>query len=222
MTVDRVVNVCFHVVGTPARELEPGEEPYWVSADLFSRILDEVATWPSVRISFDDSNASDAEIALPALAERGLTAQFYVLAGRFGQPGSLAPNDVRELAARGMTIGSHGMAHRPWTGLDQAAREAELVVARQQIEEAAGQPVTEAACPLGRYDRRLLADLRTLGYRRVYTSDRGQARPGSWLQPRFSVRQGDTPEGMRTTMLARPSLPAQAERAAKSLIKRLR
>lgn len=222
MAAGKVVNVCFHGVGSPARELEPGEGPYWVTADLFSRVLDEVATWPSVRISFDDSNASDIEIALPALAERGLTAQFYVLAGRFGQRGSLDRDDVRELAGRGMTIGSHGMVHRPWTALDQAAREAELVVARQQIEEAAGKPVTEAACPLGRYDRHLLADLRKLGYQRVYTSDRGQARPDSWLQPRFSVRQGDTPEGMRATMLAPPGLAAQARLAAKGLVKRVR
>ena len=47
-----------------------------------------------MRISFDDGNASDLEIGLPALLERGLTATFFVLAGRLGRPGSLDADEV--------------------------------------------------------------------------------------------------------------------------------
>src|SRR5687768_1699714 len=108
---DSIVNVCFHGIGTPARELEPGEDRYWIPVDVYHRVLDDVATWPSVRISFDDGNASDVEIGLPALLERGLTADFFVLAGRLGAAGSLDEAAVKELAAAGMTIGTHGMRH---------------------------------------------------------------------------------------------------------------
>ena len=113
-----VVNLCFHGIGTPARDTEPGEDAYWISTDLYRRVLDVVAEDPHVRISFDDGNASDVEIGLPGLVERGLTATFFVLAGRLDQPGSLAVDDVRALATAGMRIGSHGMDHRPWRGLD--------------------------------------------------------------------------------------------------------
>ena len=82
MASDHVLNILFHGVGKPARELEPGEDVYWVTEDRFRSILDEISGWPEVRISFDDSNSSDLEIALPALIERGLTADFFVLAGR--------------------------------------------------------------------------------------------------------------------------------------------
>jgi len=174
-----VLNVCFHGVGTPARELEPGEAPYWVSEDSFHAILDELASWPSVRISFDDGNASDVQIGLPALVERGLRADFFVLAGRLGTAGSLDRDAVRELRENGMTIGSHGMAHRSWRAMAPSTRDAELVAARARLAEAAGAPVDAAACPLGRYDRRLLADLRRLGYHRVFTSDRRPARSGA-------------------------------------------
>src|SRR5215510_10937302 len=109
MTDDRVINILFHGVGTPQRELEPDEEHYWVSEDRFRSILDELAVISGVRISFDDGNASDAEIALPALLERGLRADFFVLAGRLGATGSLDDDDVRQLARHGMNIGSHGM-----------------------------------------------------------------------------------------------------------------
>ena len=31
-----IVNVCFHGIGTPDRELEPGEDKYWISTELFA------------------------------------------------------------------------------------------------------------------------------------------------------------------------------------------
>ena len=217
-----LVNVCFHGIGIPQRELEPGEQPYWVGQRQFLDILDDLMVWPSVRISFDDGNASDAEIALPALAERGLRADFFVLAGRLDTPGSLGEDDVRELQKQGMGIGTHGMAHRSWRGMDLATREQELVVARQRLAEVAGTPVDTAACPLGRYDRRVLADLRRLGYTRVYTSDRRAARPDAWLQPRHSARSGDTVESLRAAALRPPALASRVRGAAVGLAKRLR
>lgn len=217
-----VINVCFHGVGEPGRALEPGEGGYWVDPDRFRRILDEVATWPATRLSFDDGNASDLEYALPALVERSLTADFFVLAGRFGAPGSLGEAGVRELRAAGMRIGTHGMAHRSWRGLDPGAQREEFEVARERIAAAVGEPVDTAACPLGQYDRRVLGSLRRLGYTRVFTSDRRRARAGAWLQPRHSVRRHDTPESLRATVLARPALHHQARSAAAGIVKRLR
>src|SRR3712207_5181342 len=97
---ETVINVCFHGIGTPRRELEPGEAPYWIGVDTYHRVLDDLASWPlPVRISFDDGNASDVEIGLPGLLSRGLTADFFVLAGRLGQTGSLDEPAVKELVA---------------------------------------------------------------------------------------------------------------------------
>jgi peptidoglycan/xylan/chitin deacetylase (PgdA/CDA1 family) len=217
-----VLNICFHGVGTPRRDLEPGEDSYWVRADRFRQILDEIASWPSARISFDDGNASDLEAGLPALKERGLTAQFFVLAGRLAAPGSLTPAAVGELAGAGMTVGTHGMTHRSWRGMDPGTQRAELVEARQRIEEASGCAVTEAACPMGRYDRRLLSELRHLGYQRVYTSDRRPARRDGWLQPRFSVHSDDTAESLRASVMSRPDPARRARQTMAGLVKRLR
>lgn len=218
----RLVNICFHGIGTPRRGLEPGEERYWTGVDAFHAILDAVAGRPEVRLSFDDGNVSDLEIGLPGLLERGLGATFFVLAGRLGLPGSLDAAQVRELQSQGMRIGSHGMDHVPWRGLDDTARRRELVDARDRLENELGAPVDEAALPLGRYDRALLGHLRRLGYRTVYTSDRRSARSGRWLQPRFSVRAGDTADSVRRTMLM-PAPPARrAKLGAVGLVKRLR
>jgi peptidoglycan/xylan/chitin deacetylase (PgdA/CDA1 family) len=222
MTTGSVVNVCFHGIGEPRRELEPGEDVYWVGVEQFHRILDEVAGWPEVRISFDDANASDAEIGLLALRQRGLSADFFLVAGRLGQPGSLGTDDVRRLHHAGMGIGTHGMRHRSWRRLDPADVHEELVDARDRLAEVVGRPVDTAALPLGQYDRQVLAALRRHGYRRVFTSDRRNARRDAWLQPRYSVRRGDTPESLRAQVLAAARLAPLVRSAAVGAVKRWR
>lgn len=220
----RVVNLCFHGIGTPRRTLEPGEERYWISESEFLRILDEVAGEPAgrVRLSFDDANASDAHTALPALLERALGATFHLLSARIDQPGSLSADEARALAAAGMTIGNHGMDHVPWRGLDAAARHRELVEARHLLSATTGVAIREAALPLGRYDRRTLASLRAAGYDSVGTSDKGWAREGAWLQPRHSVTAADTVASVRA-VLDSPGTPlVRARRGVVGVLKRWR
>ncbi|MCP3423018.1 polysaccharide deacetylase family protein [Nocardioides pinisoli] len=219
---DERVNVCFHGIGSPQRPLEPGEARYWITVDTFHEVLDLLADRPQVRISFDDGNASDVEIGMPALVARGLSATFFPLAGRLDAPGSLSTSDLRDLASAGMTVGTHGMDHVPWRGLDPASRHRELVTARDRLGEAVGMPVDEAALPLGRYDRQLLNHLRRLGYTRVHTSDRHRARPGSWLQARYSIRSEDTAASFGDTVLSSPSAGRRVERLLAGTVKRLR
>jgi peptidoglycan/xylan/chitin deacetylase (PgdA/CDA1 family) len=155
----------------------------------------------NVRLSFDDGNASDAAIALPALQERGLTADFFPLADRLGTPGNLDDDTLQALATAGMTIGTHGAAHRPWTKVAASEQDRELQDARTRISEAIGRPVETAACPFGAYDRKVLQALRAAGYTTVFTSDARPAHSGKWLQPRYSVEADDTPESVRARML---------------------
>ena len=188
---ERSINLTFHGIGEPPRPLDPGEASVWVSLETFFAVLDRVAERADVGISFDDGNVSDIEQALPGLHERGLRGTFFVVAGRLGTPHFLDEDNVRSLVAAGMEIGCHGMRHRPWRGLDGSALHEELVEAKAILENVAGHPVTRAACPFGSYDRRVLGTLRRSGYHHVYTSDRGMARSGSFVQARNSVGPGD-------------------------------
>jgi len=215
-------NICFHGIGTPNRELEPGERPYWITTDQFDGILDYVATKPGVRLSFDDGNASDAEIALPALAERGLKGTFFPVAARIGKTGSIDRDGLRALVRHGMEIGSHGMHHQSWRRLTDAELDEELVAARRLIGEASGVSVETAACPLGEYDRRVLTRLRRLGYSQVFTSDRCSARPTSWLQPRYSVTEDDSPATIRAAVEQRTGTAEAAVSFGKRVVKRWR
>lgn len=216
-----VHHVCFHGIGTPGRTVDADEARYWVSRDSFLRLLDAIASRPGTAISFDDGNASDVEVGLPALLDRGLTATFFVLAGRLDRPGSLSTADVAGLPGAGMRVGSHGMDHVSWRGMPAGVRHRELVEARAVIAEVTGRPVTEAALPRGQYDRTTLSSLRRLGYARVHTSDRRPATAGGWLQHRFSAVHDDTPETLLDA-LRRPSAARRAALGAKGLVKRWR
>lgn len=201
--------------------LEPDEDHYWITVDLFLRVLDEVAGRSDVKISFDDGNESDADIAVPALRERGLTAQFFPLAGRLTRTGSLNREHLRSLRAEGMAIGSHGMHHVSWRQLSPEDRYVELIAARNALVEASEGPINEAALPLGRYDRSVLGALRRLGYEKAFSSDRARAWSEAWLQPRYSVKSEDTVDTVRT-ILARPSARELLTSRTRIFIKRFR
>lgn len=216
-----VVHVCFHGIGPPGSGVPAADEGYFVPEDLFLAALDLIGAEQAgpVQLSFDDGYASDVEIALPALAERGLSARFFPVAGHLGRPGYLDASGVRELAAAAMIIGSHGMRHRSWRGLETRERQEELVEAREVLQAATGLPVESAACPFGAYDRRILASLREHGYAPVFTSDQRPARAGAWLQPRYTVRCTDTLASIRDGILRGPRFTQRARAAAAARVK---
>ena len=158
----------------------------------------------------------------PGIRDRGLTATFFVIAGRLGVPRFLDEAGVRALAAAGMEIGCHGMHHRRWRGLDQSALHEELVEAKAILEQTVEKAVTQAACPFGSYDRRVLRALRRCGYRHVFTSDGGLARPGDFLQARNSVGPHDAPGLLEQVSARDAGLSSAARRRAKLAIKRWR
>jgi len=214
-----LLHICFHGIGTPRPGVRAADEGYFVGKDLFLAVLDEVLDMRHVELSFDDGYASDVETALPAVTERGLSARFFPVAGHLGRPGYLDAGAVRELASAGMTVGSHGMRHRSWRRMGPREQREELVEARRVLEAAVGAPINSAACPLGAYDRRVLASLREHGYVTVFTSDRRRGCAGAWLQPRYSVRRDDTIHTVRGGILTRPRFAERIRAAAAARVK---
>jgi peptidoglycan/xylan/chitin deacetylase (PgdA/CDA1 family) len=210
-------NLCFHGIGTPHRELEAGEDEFWLEVDQFEQMLATIKRHPFINITIDDGNASDFTHALPALLDHGLTATFFIIAERIDAAGALSSSAIRELVRSGMRIGTHGLAHRPWRTVRGRRLEAEMRAARI-IADVAGAPVREAACPFGSYDRRVLGELRRHGFSRVYSVDLGRAPHAAWLQPRYTVRKDDTPADLERLAYPRHNW----HYTARTLVKRLR
>jgi len=188
MRASHLLTFNLHGLGEPPRFVAPDEIQFWLPSDFFVEILERVAHLPQVHLTFDDGNESDFEVALPELTKRGVRAQFFLLAGRIGQPGYLDAAQIREMISAGMGIGLHGMNHRSWAHCDSKELEVEIDEARRQIESIVGRPVIRAACPFGAYNAPCLRKLRKSGFERVYTSDGGVTRPRDWLQARNTLR----------------------------------
>jgi peptidoglycan/xylan/chitin deacetylase (PgdA/CDA1 family) len=217
-----VVILTVHGIGPPARPLDPGEDRTWVTIEQFEQVLNAVVGRTDVRLTFDDGNASDIEIGLPRLLERGLSAEFFVLAGRLSEQGRLAASDVRHLHESGMRVGSHGWAHRDWRRIDPDLHAQEFRDARRVLGKLTGHEVSRVSIPFGSYDRHVLRHLRRTGITCAFTSDGGRALPDSWLQPRNSLHADLSPEWVRGVLDGRPSPTVRARRVVARAFKRVR
>jgi GT2 family glycosyltransferase len=209
----------FHGVGPVHRDIGPDERECWLDIARFEEVLDLAKGRADVSLTFDDGNASDCEIALPALLDRGLRATFFICSGRIGLPSFLDEARIRELAAAGMTIGSHGVDHRVWRWLGDEELWHEVADSRSELERVCGGTVDLAACPFGAYDRRVLAALRRAGYRAVFTSDGGQCVPGQWLCPRTTVRRSFSSARLESVLKGGCSAVRRAASATRVLVK---
>jgi len=116
----------------------------------------------AVAITFDDGFVSVVETAAPLLEARGLAATLFCVAGHLGGtndwPSALKGDyrsrlagvlTLRELAANGFEIGSHGTDHTPLAGASEAVLRRELVDSRSFLEETLETPVSSYAYPYG-------------------------------------------------------------------------
>ena len=217
-----VVNITVHGIGPASRELDPDEDRTWVSVAQFEQVLDAVAGRSDVRLTFDDGNASDVQVALPRLVERGLTAEFFLLVGMLGERGRVDRAAVRSLLDAGMAIGSHGWSHRDWRRIDNAQARQELDEAHRVLGDITGAPVSRVAIPFGSYDRHVLRRLREAGVTRAYTSDGGRTRPDAWLQARNSLRHDIDATWITRVLDPDTSLVQRARGGAARAVKRLK
>lgn len=217
-----VVN--FHGIGDPWSGVPEDERPFWCPSDRWPAFADELAAMTDhshmpIDITFDDGNASDIDLALPALVQRGLHATFFPCAARLGEPGYLSASDLTTLRAAGMAIGSHGWAHVDLRRTTPSELQREAKEARTTLSLASQGPINAFAVPFGSYDRRTLRALR--GFDSVYTSDRTLANGSAWLKPRFSYTADWTPDIL--PRLAQPAHgSAKLRRSITLMLKRLR
>ena len=217
-----ILNLCFHGIGVPDRSLEPGEDQLWVTETQFDDLLDVIARYPSVRITFDDGNSSDAATALPALSKRNLPLPSSSLLtvstsrGRYPLLGSgIWPRAECGWVHTECRIGTGARSMIPNFDRNWLTRPASLRLPP-------GNQYARSPA-LGDYNRRVLTAVRRYGYERVYTVDGGAARKDAWLQDRYTVLAVHTPADIeRRARFPRGGRIESAVRAGKSMVKRWR
>ncbi len=120
-----------------------------VTLDTFLRIANGEILGPEkpVVITFDDSNRSQYDVALPILEEHRFTAVFYLITKSLASSAAINTEMAKDLAARGMDIQSHTLNHLQLTRLTQKELDWELAESRRILEELTGKPVRHVAYP---------------------------------------------------------------------------
>lgn len=209
----RIVSLLFHDVfaSDPGESgfRSPAADRYKLSIPDFeaqldglveSRIPDPGSRLP-VHLTFDDGGVSYYTAVADRLEAADLRGHCFVTTDYVGRHGFLTPAQIRELAARGHTIGTHSASHPArFSALSPADMRREWVVSRQQLEDVLGQPVTVGSVPGGYFSAEVAKAAAASGLSKLFTSEptaKSLNVDGCEVIGRFTIRRGHPPDMAR-------------------------
>lgn len=160
-----------------AGNYEKGADLYCVSEARFREQLEVVADKlkhdhkSDILITFDDGHITNYQYAFPLLLEMHLNAYFFIIPPKVGEPHYMNWERIRDLKARGMIIGSHGMTHRILTELNEKELGYELKESKKILEGHLKKSVDYFSVPRGFYNEKVIRMAREAGYKAVFTSN---------------------------------------------------
>jgi peptidoglycan/xylan/chitin deacetylase (PgdA/CDA1 family) len=180
----------------------------------------------AVTLTFDDGCENFYENALPVLEEFGLPAIVYAITELAGGPATWLAADghptpplmnferLREIASRGIEVGSHGARHVRLEGLPPEALRAEVAGSRERLQDELGQRVQHFCYPYGSHDLAAVEAAADAGYESGVTCQRAAATPAFDLLalPRKAISYGDDIVGFLWKLYAKDAPKGQAIR----------
>ncbi len=139
----------------------------------------------SVIITFDDGDVSNAQVAMPLLQARNMSAEFFITSDFIDTDGMLSTEQLRQLKRGGMGIGSHGVTHRFLEDLPIDELIKELQQSKEILEKIILAPVNAIALPGGRGALREYQQALKAGFRHLLGSVPGPNRDlyrRAWLE----------------------------------------
>jgi peptidoglycan/xylan/chitin deacetylase (PgdA/CDA1 family) len=155
----------YHSIGRRRYEMNVTPEAFaaqmaWLAAHQRVIPLEAAAAGePGVAITFDDGYRDNLINALPILEHYGFPATLFVVSGHLGStlPGErepesgtlLSPDELREAAARGMSIGGHTRSHPRLSARARGQQIDEIAGCKTDLETLLDRQVTTFAYPYG-------------------------------------------------------------------------
>ena len=162
-----------------------------ISLCRFFQIKDDLKTSSKkIVITFDDGHYSHYHIAYKLLQKYNFTGTFFIIADMIDQPCYLTTSQIKEMAEKGMEIGSHGASHQYLPLLAPAKMKEELQRPKIILEDITGNSVNFFAYPGGHYNKMVLQQLRSSGYAGACSCLQGlnSSRTDPFLLRRLEVR----------------------------------
>jgi peptidoglycan-N-acetylglucosamine deacetylase len=122
-----------------------------------------------VTTSWDDGDPRDLRIA-ELLRSRRLPGTFYIpMSGYLNNP-TLVASDLRSLSSEGFEIGGHSMSHSSLTLSRGEQLGREVRICKRTLEQLVGTEVSMFCYPNGRYNSRVIHEVRCAGYKGARTT----------------------------------------------------
>ena len=155
-----------------------------------------------VLLSVDDGYVDDVKQILPVLRAHRMVATFYIITGRFHEPGFLNQTEVRRLDAAGMDIGAHTRTHVPLNAIPTGQMKNEIIGSRDDLQRVLGHPVQWFAYPFGAFSTAVVDEVRRAGFVLAVTTNGGttESATASLTMPRIHVGRAETPTGLLACM----------------------
>lgn len=151
-----------------------------------------------VILTFDDGYRDNFEHAFPLLAERGMTATFFVVTDFIDEqrPEYMTWDMVREMRDGGMFIESHGRNHVSLAGKDDDYLVWQALGSLETIEFELGARPRFVSYPAGEYDQRTIDIFTSADYWAGFTTRQGATHSNDdmFRLPRVRVRNTTTPD----------------------------
>jgi len=151
-----------------------------------------------VMVTFDDGTEETFTRAFPILLKYRIPATIFLIAANVGKPGTLSPDQIRQMQAKGIAFGSHTYSHAYLPSLSIAHVHQELHKSKECLEKL-GQPIEFLSYPAGGFTPEIINVVRELGYRAAFTTNRGlMHRPiDRWALRRITMHtRGASPLGI--------------------------
>jgi peptidoglycan/xylan/chitin deacetylase (PgdA/CDA1 family) len=159
-----------------------------------------------VGLTFDDGYADFVDYALPALQRHRFTATVFVLAGHLGGDNAwcakgprkslMTSEQLRQVAAAGIEIGSHGLHHVSLPSVTDEELANEVHLSRRILQDVTGQTVGGFCYPYGHLDSRAVSGVQAAHYDyacAIWPSDHA----GQYAIRRTYIRDSDSPPLLR-------------------------
>lgn len=147
----------------------------------------------SVMITFDDTDLSQYENALPVLNKYGFKAAYFIMTVSINRPPNyMSREQIKDLFDKGNTIASHTWDHQNVKKLKGDDWVTQVEKPKKKLEEITGKPVEFFAYPFGLWNKEAIPELKQRGIKAAFqlveardTTDplhtiRRMIVPGSW------------------------------------------
>jgi peptidoglycan/xylan/chitin deacetylase (PgdA/CDA1 family) len=139
----------------------------------------------AVMLTFDDTDLSQYETAVPVLDKYGYKAAYFIMTVSINRPRYMSREQIKELSDKGNAIGSHTWDHQNVKKLKGDDWITQVEKPSKKLEEITGKKIDQFAYPFGLWNKEAIPELKKRGIKAAYQL----VEPRDSTEPLYTIRR---------------------------------